>query len=88
MGKSKFTESQIRENLAEGNAGLPVAEGYRKHDLSNALYDPWKRKYSGVSVNELQRVRELEAETSKLKKMLVELASENAAMKDLLSRKL
>jgi len=57
-------------------------------ESSNALYYQWKSKYSGVSVNELKRVRELEAENSKLKKMFAELALENAAIKDVLSRKL
>ena len=75
-------------DLAEGDAGLPVAEVCRKHGISNALYYQWKSKYSGVSVNELKRVRELEAENSKLKKMFAELALENAAIKDVLSRKL
>jgi putative transposase len=87
MRKSKFTESQILAILREGEAGLPVAEVCRKHGISNALYYQWKSKY-GVSVNELKRVRELEAENSKLKKMYAELALENAAIKDVLSRKL
>ena len=88
MRKSKFTESQIVAILAEGDAGLPVAEVCRKHGISNALYYQWKSKYAGVSVNELKRVRELEAENSRLKKMYAELALENTAIKDVLSRKL
>jgi putative transposase len=88
MRKSKFTESQIVAILAEGDAGLPVAEVCRKHGISNALYYQWKSKYAGVSVNELKRVRELEAENSRLKKMFAELALENAAIKDVLGRKL
>ena len=88
MRKSKFTESQIVAILAEGDAGLPVAEVCRKHEISNALYYQWKSKYAGVSVNELKRVRELEAENSRLKKMFAELALENAAIKDVLGRKL
>ena len=74
--------------LAEGDAGLLVAEICRKHGISNALYYQWKSKYSGVAVNELKRVRELEAENSRLKKMYAELALENAAIKDVLGRKL
>jgi putative transposase len=88
MRKSKFTESQIVAILAEGDAGLPVAEICRKHGISNALYYQWKSKYSGVTVNELKRVRELEAENSRLKKMYAALALENAAIKDVLGRKL
>ncbi len=67
--------------LAEGDVGLPVAEICRKHGISNALYYQWKSKYSGVTVNELKRMRELEAENSRLKKMYSELALENAAIK-------
>jgi putative transposase len=88
MRKSKFTESQIVGVLAEGDAGLPVAEICRKHGISNGLYYQWKSKYSGVSVSELKRVRELESENSRLKKMYAELALENTTIKDVLSRKL
>lgn len=84
MRKSKFTESQIVGILSEGDAGLPVAEICRKHGISNALYYQWKSRYSGVSVNELKRVRELESENSRLKKMYAELALDNTAIKDVL----
>ena len=88
MRKSKFTESQIVGILAEGEAGLPVAEVCRKHGISNALYYQWKSKYSGVSVSELKRIRELENENSRLKKMYADLALEHESVKDVLSRKL
>ena len=88
MRKSKFTESQIVGILAEGEAGLPVAKVCRKHGISNALYYQWKSKYSGVSVSELKRIRELESENSRLKKMYADLALENESIKDVLSRKL
>ena len=88
MRKSKFTESQIVAILGEGEAGVPVAEVCRKHGISNGLYYQWKSKYSGVSVNELQRIKELEAENAKLKRMYADLALENTAIKDVLSRKL
>jgi len=55
--------------LGEGEAGLPVAEVCRKHGISNATYYQWKSKYAGMSVNELKRVKDLEAENSRLKKM-------------------
>ena len=74
--------------LAEGNAGLAVAVICRKHGISNALYYQWKTKYADVSVNELKWIRELESENSRLKKMHAELALENTAVKDVLSRKL
>lgn len=88
MRKSKFTESQIMAMLAEGEAGMPVAEVCRKHGISSATYYQWKSKYAGMSVSELKRVKELEAENSRLKRMYAELALENAAIKDVLSRKL
>ena len=88
MRKSKFTESQIMAILGEGEAGLPVAEVCRKHGISNATYYQWKSKYAGMSVGELKRVKDLEAENSRLKRMYAELALEHAAIKDVLSRKL
>ena len=88
MRKSKFTESQIVGILAEGESGLAVGDVCRKHGISNATYYQWKSKYAGVSANELKRIKDLEAENGKLKRMYAELALENAAIKDVLSRKL
>jgi putative transposase len=87
MRKSRLSESQVMAILGEGEAGLPVAEVCRKHGISNATYYQWKSKYAGMSANELKRVRDLEAENSRLKRMYAELALENAAIKDVLSRK-
>lgn len=88
MRKSKFTESQILAVLSEGEAGIAVAQICRNHGISNATYYQWKSKYAGMSVSELKRVKELEAENSRLKRMYADLALENAAIKDVLSRKL
>ncbi len=88
MRKSRFTESQIVAILKEGEAGVPVAELTRNHGISRATYFNWRSKYGGVSVNELKRMKELEAENAKLKRMYADLALENAAIKDVLSRKL
>ena len=88
MRKSKFTESQIVAILAEGESGLAVGDVCHKHGISNATYYQWKSKYAGVSANELKRTRDLEAENGKLKRMYAELALENTAIKDVLSRKL
>ena len=83
--KSKFSESQIAAILAEGDTGLPVAEIFRKHEISNALYYQCKSKYAGVSVNELKRILELESENSRLKTMYAELVLENTSIRDILS---
>jgi len=88
MKKSKFTESQIVAILREGEAGLPVAQLMRKYGISQATYYNWKAKYGGTSVAELKRLKELEAENAKLKRMYAELALENTAIRDVLSRKL
>lgn len=88
MRKSKFTESQIMAMLAEGEAGMPVAEVCCKHGISSATYYQRKSKYAVMSVSELKRVKELESENARLKRLYAELSLENAAIKDVLSRKL
>jgi len=88
MRKSKFSEAQIVAILQEAEAGLPVAEVIRKHGISRPTYFAWKAKYGGTSVPELRRLKELEQENAKLKRMYAELALENVAIKDVLGRKL
>ena len=87
MKKSRFSESQIVAVLKEAEAGVPISELVRKHGISRNTYFNWKSRYSGATVPDLTRLRELEAENAKLKKMYSELALENAAIKDLLQRK-
>ena len=87
MRKSRFTESQIVSILEQGEAGVPIVEILRQHNISKATFFHWRSKYAGASVDELKRLRELEAENAKLKRMYAELALENAAIKDVLSRK-
>jgi len=87
MRKSKFTESQIVAILKEGEAGMPVAEVCRKHAISAPMYYAWKSKYAGATVSDLTRMRELETENARLKRMYADLALENTAIKDVLSKK-
>jgi putative transposase len=88
MRKSKFSEAQIVAILREGDAGVPLAEILRKHGISRPTYYLWKQKFGSAGVPELQRLKALEAENAKLKRMYAELALENTAIKDVLSRKL
>lgn len=88
MRKSRFTESQIVSILKDGDAGVPLADLVRRHGISRATYFNWKSKYAGATVADLKRMKELEAENAKLKRMYADLALENAAIKDVLSRKL
>ena len=88
MKKSRFTESQIVSILKEADVGLKVAEICRKHGISDATYYNWKAKYGGMSVSDLKRMKEMEAELSQLKRMYADLALENRAMKDLIEKKL
>ena len=74
MRKSKFSETQIVAIRQEAEAGLPVAEVLRKHGISRPTYFNWKSRYGGSSVPELRRMKELEQENAKLKRMYAELA--------------
>ena len=88
MRKFRFTESQIVSILKDGEAGLPLADLVRKHGISRGTYFNWKSKYAGATIADVKRMKELEAENTKLKRMYADLAIENAAIKDVLSREL
>ena len=88
MKRSRFTETQIISILNEVDAGLSVKEFSRKHGISEASFYNWKSKYGGMSANELKRLREMEEENAKLKRMYADLALENTALKDLIEKKL
>ena len=88
MRKSRCIEPQIVAVLKEGEAGIPVAEVLRKAGISRATFFKWRSTYGGASVSELARVKAREAEHTKLKRRYAELALENAAIKEVLHRKL
>jgi putative transposase len=88
MKKSRFTESQIVAILKEADGGKKVAEVCREHGISQPTYYNWKSKYGGLGVSELKRIKELEADHAKLKRMYADLAMQNHALKELIEKKL
>ena len=88
MRKSKFSETQIVGILKDAERGVAVADLLRKYSVSKATFFKWSSKYGGASVSDVKQLRELEAENAKLKRMYADLALENAAIKDVLRRKL
>lgn len=72
MKKPRFRESQIFQVLKEAEAGVPIAELCRKHGMSNASFYKWRAKYGGMDVSSMKRMKELEDENSRLKKMYAE----------------
>ena len=85
--KKRFTEEQIIGVLKEADAGAKVAELCRKYGISDATYYNWKAKFGGMTVSDAQRLKALEAENAKLKRLLAESMLDNAALKDVVSRK-
>ena len=88
MKKSRFTETQIVSILKQADAGIPIKDICRQAGISVPTYYQWKSKYGGMEASDLKRAKELEAENSRLKRMYAELALDNAAMKDLIAKKL
>ena len=87
MKKSRFTEEQIIGVVREGESGVKVAELCRKHGISPVTYYRWKSKFSGMTVPDAKRLRALEEENSRLKRMVADQALDNVMLKELLGKK-
>jgi putative transposase len=87
MKRSRFTEEQIIAILREQETGVPVADLCRKHGVSSPTFYKWKAKYGGMDVSEARRLKALEDENAKLKRMLADAMLDNVALKDLLGKK-
>lgn len=88
MKKSKFTESQIVSILKEFESGISAVDLCRKYGIGQATFYKWKAKYSGMSTSELRRLKELEEENRRLKKMYAELSMDHEALKEVIEKKL
>lgn len=87
MKRSRFSEEQIIAILKEQEAGVPVSELCRKHGVSDGSIYKWKARFGGMDVSEAKRLRALEDENAKLKRMLADAMLDNVALKDLLGKK-
>jgi putative transposase len=86
MRKGRFSEEQIIAILREQEAGMATAEVCRRHGLSSATFYAWKSKYGGLEISDARRLRTLEDENRKLKKLLAEHVLDNATLKEMLSK--
>ena len=87
MRKSKFSESQIAAVLKEVESGVAVADVARKHGISAGTFYQWRSRYGGMSVSDIQRLRELEQENARLKRMYADLSLDHALIKEVLAKK-
>ena len=87
MKRSRFSDEQIIAIVKEREAGMATAEVCRRHGVSGATFYKWKAKYGGLEVSEAKRLRSLEDENAKLKKLLAEAMLDIAVLKDISSKK-
>ena len=87
MKQSRFSEEQIISILQENETGVPVADLCRQHGMSSPTFYKWKSKFGGMDVSDAKRLRALESENSKLKRLVADLTLDNVALKDVLSKK-
>ena len=88
MKASRFSDAQKAFILKQGTDGMPVADLCRKAGISQATYFNWKKKYAGLLPSEMKRLRQLEEENSKLKRIVADLSLDKAMLQDVLSKKL
>ena len=88
MKRTRFSETQIVAILKQGDVGVKVKDLCREHGISDATYYNWKAKYGGLDASDLKRLKEMEGELTKLKRMYADLALENQALKDVIEKKL
>jgi putative transposase len=87
MKKSRFSEEQVVAILKEQESGVKTADVCRRHGISSATFFKWKAKYGGLEVSDAKRLKALEDENAKLKKLLAEAMLDNAMLKDVASKK-
>lgn len=88
MKVSKYSEDKILTVLKEAESGMKVEDVVRKHGISTWTYYRWKKQYAGVQQSELKKLRELEAENLKLKRLVANLSMDNLVLKDVIAKKL
>ncbi len=87
MRKSKYTEEQIAYTLRQAESGVPVAEIIRKLGITEQTFYRWKKRFAGLGVSEMRRLRQLEEENRKLKRLVADLSLDRQMLQEVLSKK-